>query len=452
MHSMHGLFRSQKLELGRDEDTGGQIVYVLELAKALGDLKDIDKVDIVTRRIVDPEYPGYSKIVEEVSPKVSIIRISCGPKKYIKKVNLWPYLDEFIGNVQKYTKKIRRKPDVLQSNYADSGLVCSKISEDINVPQVHTGHSLGISKMKGLGINKNNFYLYNKIFHFDKRLQAEQKVIDSADMIISSTREELKEQYEKYKIKKHMKKFRIIPPGIDLNKFYPPRKEEKDSEEIRCRELFNNVIEQGLKHPERRIVAFLSRLDKKKNLVRLVKAFAQDKPLQNMANLVVFAETLKGNKETQRIIKQINRLLNKYNLYDNIALPGIHLNYEKEVPAYYRYLAEKNGIFVNPALIEPFGLTIIEASACGVPVIATKHGGPSEIIINGVNGLLIDPKDPKDIASKIKKLIRHDELYRKISKNAIQLVRKHFIWKVSAKKYLKMFKEVINNRKKLKCT
>ena len=85
MHSMHGLFRSQNLELGRDEDTGGQIVYVLELAKALGDLKDVDKVDIVTRRIVDPEYPGYSKIVEEVSPKVSIIRIYLVDQKNILK-------------------------------------------------------------------------------------------------------------------------------------------------------------------------------------------------------------------------------------------------------------------------------------------------------------------------------------------------------------------------------
>ena len=137
MHSMHGLFRSQSLELGRDEDTGGQIVYVLELAKALGELKGVDRVDIITRRIIDPEYPGYSKKTEKISGNVSIARIECGPEKYIKKVDLWQYIDEFVDNTKKYIRKIKRKPDILQSNYADSGLVCARLSEELGVPQIH---------------------------------------------------------------------------------------------------------------------------------------------------------------------------------------------------------------------------------------------------------------------------------------------------------------------------
>jgi len=168
MHSMHGLFRSRNLELGRDEDTGGQIVYVLELAKAIGELDGIDKVDIITRRIIDHDYPGYSEKIEHVTPKVSIVRIECGPKKYIKKVRFWQYIPEFVINCKKYIKEIGRKPDILHSNYADSGLVCAKLSQELGILQIHTGHSLGIPKMKKMGVNKKNFSRYNKIFHFDK--------------------------------------------------------------------------------------------------------------------------------------------------------------------------------------------------------------------------------------------------------------------------------------------
>jgi len=444
LHSMHGLFRSYDLELGRDEDTGGQIVYVLELGKALGKLREIERVDIITRRIIDPDYPGYSNEIEEVTKKVSIVRIECGPKKYIKKVDLWPYLPEFIENCKKYIKKINRKPDVLQSNYADSGLVCSILKKDLKIPQVHVGHSLGIPKMRRLGVNKQNMKRYNKMFHFDKRLKAEKEVINTADKIIVSTREESKQQYKEYGVDENFHKFRIVPPGIDLSKFYPPKKEisETDKETFT---ILNNIIKQDLKVEERILVSVLSRLDKRKNLTALLKAFALDKEFQRLANLLLFAPTLKGDEETQKVINRINSIIQENNLIGHIALPGLHLEHNKQVPAYYRFLAKHRGIFVNPALIEPFGLTVVEASATGVPVVATKYGGPSEILEDGVTGLLIDPNDPKDIASKIRMLIKNPQLYNTISKNAIKMVNKNFTWDASARKFLNVFKEAIQN-------
>ena len=55
-------------------------------------------------------------------------------------------------------------------------------------------------------------------------------------------------------------------------------------------------------------------------------------------------------------------------------------------------------MFVNPALQEPFGLTLIEAAAHGVPIVATKHGGPVDIIQTLKNGVLVDPLDVDGIA------------------------------------------------------
>ncbi len=446
MHSMHGLFRSRNLELGRDEDTGGQIAYVLELAKALGNLKGIDRVDIITRRIVDSQYPGYSKKIRKVSDKVYLVRIECGPDKYVKKVDLWPYINEFVENVKKYIKKIGRKPDILQSNYADSGLVCAILSLELDIPQVHTGHSLGIPKMKNLGVNNSNFTKLNKIFHFDKRLRAEQRTIDTASAIVISTSHEIKDQYAGYKLGRNEEKFRLIPPGIDFSKFHPPKNRKLTEEERNNRQLFQNIIDQNLKHKERAIITTLSRLDKRKNLHGLIRTFAYDKSLRRIANLIVFAKTLLGDLEEQKIIKRINLVVRKANLYENIAMPAIHLDYEKQVPEYYRFIAERRGIFVNPSLIEPFGLTILEAMASGLPVVATKYGGPSDIIKDGFNGLLIDPRDSNDMARKMKKLIQNKAFWNRVSRNGIKFARKNFTWESSAEKYLKVFKGVIKRR------
>ncbi len=63
------------------------------------------------------------------------------------------------------------------------------------------------------------------------------------------------------------------------------------------------------------------------------------------------------------------------------------------MPELYRLAAASKGVFINPALTEPFGLTLLEAGATGLPIVATNDGGPRDIIANCRNGLLIDPLD-----------------------------------------------------------
>ena len=438
MHSMHGLFRSENLELGRDEDTGGQIVYVLELAKALAGSKEVDEVEIVTRRIIDDNYPGYSEKIENISKNLRIVRIDCGPKRYIKKVNLWPFLQEFISNTKGYISKKARVPDIFQSNYADSGIVCAKLSKHYKKSQVHTGHSLGIPKMQRLGVNKDNYSDFDKIYRFSRRIKAEQQAIDNSSVIIGSTMEEIRQQYSGYKADKE--KFRNIAPGVDLKKFYPPGK-KSSLEEKHTYGLLDNVLGQCLRNPEKKILAVLTRLDKRKNIHGLLNAFGKNKALQKIANLMVFTNTL--SPENQKTVDMINSIIRRYDLYGKVALPGIKLDYDKDVPAFYRFLAIKKGVFVNPALIEPFGLTVLEASSSGVPVAATKYGGPSEIITDNLNGLLLDVRKPGHMSTKLKAIAEDEDLWKKISCNAVKNVRYNYSWKSAAKRYIRIFKSLI---------
>ena len=68
------------------------------------------------------------------------------------------------------------------------------------------------------------------------------------------------------------------------------------------------------------------------------------------------------------------------------------------MPELYRLAARRRGVFVNPALTEPFGLTLVEAAASGLPVVSTADGGPRDILDACGHGELVDATDPDAIA------------------------------------------------------
>ena len=89
MFSIHGLLRSENMELGRDADTGGQIKYVVELGNALDKVDAVNRVDLFTRLIADKTVSeDYARPVERVNDKFRIVRIQCGGRKYIRKERL----------------------------------------------------------------------------------------------------------------------------------------------------------------------------------------------------------------------------------------------------------------------------------------------------------------------------------------------------------------------------
>ena len=445
MHSMHGLLRSHNLELGRDEDTGGQITYVLNLAREFGKLDEVEKVDIITRMIKDKDHPGYYERIEPLAEKVDIVRIPCGGEGYIKKVNLWPHLDEFVENVKRYIEEIGWVPDILHSHYADSGYVCTKISKELKIPQVHTAHSLGRPKMRWMGVDEHNFEEMNKVYNFSQRFKAEQETLNHAACIIASTDQERRQQYGMYDVDINDGRFIVVPPGTDLERFYPFYKSGRESSEnIQVRERFQRELEEVLLEPQKPIAYSVGRLERRKNLVGLVEAYGIDRELQQLSNLVIAGgmggDDLSG--EAGAISKAIHSLIDKYCLEGKVYIRR-YVDFETEVPEFYRTVARSKGVFVNPALTEPFGLTIIEAASCGLPVVATDSGGPQEIITNGENGFLVNVGNPQDIAVAIKKLLQDSGLWEKFSKAGRENALRNYTWSGMAKKQMDIFKAIL---------
>ena len=127
--SIHGLVRGENIELGRDADTGGQVKYVVDLARQLGEHPDVHRVDLLTRRIDDKKIStDYSQRVEVLSDKANIVRIACGPRRYLRKETLWPYLGQFVENALQHFRELGQVPDVVHGHYADAGMAGSHLA------------------------------------------------------------------------------------------------------------------------------------------------------------------------------------------------------------------------------------------------------------------------------------------------------------------------------------
>lgn len=436
--SVHGLIRGHDLELGRDADTGGQTKYVVELARALGESSEVERVILLTRRVPDESISAnYAEPVEVLSDKAQIVRIDCGEPVYLRKEMLWDTLECFSDNALTFLKAQPRLPDVVHGHYADAGYVGSRLAHQLGIPLVFTGHSLGRSKRKQLlasGVPRGEI---ESTYHITRRIEAEEDTLGVAERVITSTRQEVEQQYGLYDFYQPAR-MRVVPPGTDLKQFYPPRGDEKQS-------AIAQQLERFLGEPDKPIILALSRPDPRKNIVALIEAYGRSPALQAIANLVIVA----GNRDdihemedtSAGVLNSILLAIDKYDLYGKVAYPKHHA--QEEVAVLYRLAASLHGVFVNPALTEPFGLTLIEAAACGLPIVATEDGGPIDIIGNCNNGHLINPLDRAAMAQTLLDTLSDRPAWRRLAKHGIAGVTRHYSWQAHVEKYLQVIRPLV---------
>ncbi|QBQ53803.1 HAD-IIB family hydrolase [Nitrosococcus wardiae] len=441
--SVHGLIRGHELELGRDADTGGQTKYVIELARALAENPQVSRVDLLTRRVIDPKIDrDYGESIERLSSRAQIIRLSCGPRRYLRKEVLWPYLGSFADYALQHIRRVGRLPDVIHSHYADAGYVGLRLSGLLGIPLVHTGHSLGRVKHQRLlegGTSEENI---EARYNINQRIEAEEQALGAAALVVASTQQEVDEQYALYD-NYQPKRMVVIPPGTDLERFHPPSRFWRNPP-------IEREISRFLSYPRKPMILALSRPDARKNITTLIRAYGENPALRQKANLAVVA----GNRDDistmekgpRTVLKEILLLIDRYDLYGSIAYPKHHDI--SDVPDLYRLAAQSKGIFINPALTEPFGLTLIEAAASGLPVVATHDGGPREILEYCKNGELIDPLDADRMGEVLFEALSDRSRWQRWAKNGLKGAHQHYSWPGHVTKYLREVSKVIRKAKK----
>jgi len=442
MVSVHGLIRSRDLELGRDADTGGQTLYAVELARALAELPGVARVDLMTRRVVDPQVGSdYAQPIEALGDKARIVRIDAGPEGYIRKEELWDHLDSFADNALDFLRAEGLNPDLVHSHYADAGYVGTRLANLLGVPLVHTGHSLGRVKRRRLiasGIKRD---VIEARYHMARRVEAEELTLGSASLVIASTANEIEEQYGLYD-HYQPEQMQVIPPGTDLKHFMPPDGSEQHAP-------IAAEVARFLNDPDKPMILAVSRPDERKNIATLVRAYGESPELQERANLVVVA----GNRDdirdldsgAQSVLGELLLDIDRYDLYGKVAYPKHHRR--DEVSVLYRLAAASGGVFINPALTEPFGLTLIEAAASGLPIVATSDGGPQDIIGNCHNGYLIDPLSAEDMAASLLKTLKDKDNWTHLAREGLRGVQQHYAWSAHARNYLAAVQPLLEHQR-----
>ncbi|KAK8668988.1 hypothetical protein V6N13_106431 [Hibiscus sabdariffa] len=475
--SLHGLIRGENMELGRDSDTGGQVKYVVELARALGTMPGVYRVDLLTRQVSAPDVDWtYAEPTEMLNPRTTdnsmqelgessgayIIRIPFGPKdKYVPKELLWPHVPEFVdcalSHIRQMSKVLGEQigggeplwPIAIHGHYADAGDSAALLSGALNVPMLFTGHSLGRDKLEQLlKQGRQSREEINTTYKIMRRIEAEELSLDASEIVITSTRQEIEEQWRLYdgfdpvlerklraRIKRgvschgrFMPRMLVIPPGLefhnialhdgDMNGDVERNEENPTSPDP---PIWSEIM-RFFSNPRKPMILALARPDPKKNLTTLVKAFGECRPLRELANLTL----IMGNRDNvdemsgtnASVLLSILKLIDKYDLYGQVAYPKHHK--QSEVPDVYRLAARTKGVFINPAFIEPFGLTLIEAAGYGLPIVATKNGGPVDIHRVLDNGLLVDPHDQQSIADALLKLVSDKQLWARCKQNGLR--------------------------------
>lgn len=454
LFSPHGLIRFDEPQIGRDKDTGGQVKYVLELLESLSLQPKVRKVDLFTRRIVDKRVSSsYEQVTEQVNDKARIVRITCGGNAYRPKESLWDYLDEFVDKTIRFIEREDDLPDIAHGHYADGNYLASQIAEVFGIPFIATSHSLGRNKKS---ILLNDGWTEEKInlkFNMEKRISAEEDLLRHADMIVVSTNHEIETQYGLYENKGHGK-FVVIPPGVNTDVFYPFYRFDMPSfsmpiEQEQAVYRVNSDIHRFLFNPAKPLILSIGRADKRKNFETIIQSYGQDKELQAMANLAIFAgvrkDITKMPADEQDILTNLLLLLDKYDLYGKMALPKKN-DPKFEVPEIYRVAAKSKGVFINGTPGENFGLTVVEAAACGLPVVASPTGGPKEILEQCENGLLVDVEDPHAIAEALKKIISDSALWENFSSNGVRAVNRLYSWQAHSDNYLNEVEKIVERK------
>jgi sucrose-phosphate synthase len=434
-----GNFDPHDLYWTEHPDFGGQLVYVKEVCMALAQM-DV-KVDIVTRRIDDPDWPGFAGKIDSYpgyEANLRIVRIECGGLQFLNKERLWPHLDEFTTNLVAFYGDTL--PDFATGHYGDGGYSGVLLKHKAGLGFTFTGHSLGAQKLEKLGMTLTNFDQMEQQYHFSQRIRGERLSMEHAFRIITSTSQERMEQYSHPLYQGAVDvlddaKFAVIPPGVNTRIFTTQPGADDAS--------VHRQIEAKLGGDTRPCVVVSSRLDEKKNHLGAVKAYALSQELRDKTNLGLFirgiddpfAQIDQLTPKEQQILRPVLDMILQHNLRDRVFF--LNIKSQRELAAAYRYFAGLGSVFALTAFYEPFGLAPIEAAACGLAVVTTQNGGPSEIFEDG-SGILVDPFDEHKIAAGFLRGIRDAAHYAKLGERRVQT---KYTWKKTADAYLAVIRE-----------
>lgn len=477
--SPHGFFGQQGV-LGMP-DTGGQVVYILDQVRALeremvarleaSGLEGVaPDIVVITRLIPEAQGTSCDQRIEAIAGTraARILRVPFRDPEgrvvphWISRFDIWPYLERFtIDAAKEMLAELGGKPDLVIGNYSDGNLVATLMNNRMGITQCNIAHALEKTKYDDADIY---WAAREEKYHFSCQFTADVIAMNIADFIITSTYQEIAGhedgvgQYESYKaftmpnlyrvvdgIDIFSPKFNIVSPGADQDIYFPYTATEKRLEGLHAEleyVLYSPDCTEAvgvLEDRSKPILFSMARLDTVKNLTGLAEWFGASERLRRVCNLVIVGgvtdPATTNDREEADECRKMQGIVDKYGMQRCFRWINAQKNRVRNGEL-YRLVADGGGAFVQPALYEAFGLTVIEAMTCGLPTFATNRGGPAEIIKHKRSGFHIDPfhgdKNADLIAQFFEDCAKDRSVWKRISDGAMERIFSRYTWDIYA--------------------
>ena len=393
--ALGGCFAGPPIPFGLTEDTGGHVAYVMGAAGEQAGWPGVGAVDIATRMFDDAQLGArFARAEERLGEKLRIIRIGTADRRYLSKAALAADIPAFAEALIARLRREGLRYDLVHAHFADAAAVAARLRAVFGVPFLYHAHSLGRDK-PAPGCPD-----------WLARIAAEEAAIDGADAIVASSRDEVRRQLPAYAATRPARVL-LSPPGVDraTGDAVPGRAER--------------LLLPFLRQPGRPLILAVARPVARKNLVGLIDLYAGSAALRAAADLVILAglrdDPGQAEPEQAAVFAGLFGAIDRHDLYGHVALPKMHTR--EDVFALYRLAAASGGVFAQPAFCEPYGLTIAEAAAEGLPVVATNQGGARDIVAELGCGLVADPRDGIAFAAAIESLLGDPVAWAAASRN-----------------------------------
>lgn len=388
-------------------DCGGQNVYVGQIAKHLAEAGY--EVDVFTRR--------DSALLPEVAEWVNgvrIIHVPAGPPEPVRKEDLLPHMDAFTSWMLKFCKRQKRPYDLVHANFFLSGQVAADIKRALGTPFLITFHALGRVRTQH----------QPEADEFPKeRCVIEDRIAVEADRIIAECPQDEEDLIRLYNADPN--KISVIPCGFDQSEFSPISKP-----------LARVVL--GMP-PDERVLVQVGRLVPRKGVDVAIRALARlERDHGTRARLLIVGGD--ADEPDERLTPEIGRLravAGKEGIEDRVEFVGRR---GRDALKYYYSAAD---MFITTPWYEPFGITPVEAMACGTPVIGANVGGIKFTVRDGETGYLVPPRDPDALAERIAHLYRHPKLLSVFRYQATRRVNDLFTWRKVADSISLLYENVL---------
>ena len=414
MISTHGYVAAEP-ELGKP-DTGGQVVYVLELSKCLGRMGY--NVDVLTR-----QFEGQPA-QEKVTDRVRVLRFPCGGRDFIAKETLVDHIPEWVHNVTRFIESEQLTYSFINSHYWDAGVAGQSLGRQLKIPHLHTPHSIGAWKRDNMDDSAEDA---ERKYNFRQRIREEKSIYDACDALIATTPQQ-RDILTKSEYDAPRENIFVIPPGYDDTRFFPVSQASR----LAIKEEYGH---------EGRIVLALGRMAHNKGYDLLIKAMpVVTQRLKDARLLLAVGSTEPSGREREQI-QELKDIASRVGILDRV----IFRDYipDEELPDHYR-LADA---FALSSRYEPFGMTAVEAAACGTPMVITTEGGLWEHVTWGLEAIYANPYDPEAFGHALYNVLAQPKIADQLAKYGSQMARAHFTWMGIAQQILSILQGFRMRRK-----